>query len=483
MEHLPIEIRRKLFMLSDAIGLNVNMAAFLTLLLCNLCLAVVFKQLRNPLLRSFMSLSVGLGWCAFLYDIPSTVMLLVLSNIVYLCIVRALLSPAKFTVLAVAVLSGFHIYRMMVDYLGWSLDVTGPLMLFTAKYTMFAYDVEDGRRSNRGEALAVDQHIIETRERTCLVQVPTMFEFNVFVFDFLGVLAGPVFHIREYLDFINLRGDFAALEHVGLKRAVTQRFCTALVLGAVYGISGEIPALSFDYLWTKEHKQSIFIIRLLTVHFITFIGRMRYYFAWYMAETACLIAGLGYNPSNRNKFSRAQNAEISKVDWATCQSEAASHWNISISKWLRSCIYLRANEAPMPKSLHGKLGHRQYATLLTRFTSAFWHGFYPGYYLCFVSTVLQFEADSIARKYIRPLFTKTGATKPYWIYTLVGRIHTALCLNYYGSAFLVLSASAALEIWADLFYCIHIFNIATIVFVPFMCKRLPKMRPIAKKTN
>ena len=199
-----------------------------------------------------------------------------------------------------------------------------------------------------------------------------------------------------------------------------------------------------------------------------------------MADTACLIAGIGYNPTHREKFSRSQNAIVSKVDAANCQAEALSHWNMSIAKWLRCCVYLRASEAPLPSILKGVIGHRQYATILTRFVSAFWHGFYPGYYMAFMSTVLQSEADSISRKYIKPLFMKPNGTKPHWIYTLCGKIHTAFCLNVYGSAFLVLSASATLKIWSSVYFSIHLLNIATIVLVPIVCTKVFRVKLVSK---
>lgn len=37
-----------------------------------------------------------------------------------------------------------HIYRMSVDYMGWSLDFTGPQMILTMKLSMYAFDVYDG---------------------------------------------------------------------------------------------------------------------------------------------------------------------------------------------------------------------------------------------------------------------------------------------------------------------------------------------------
>ena len=37
-----------------------------------------------------------------------------------------------------------HIYRLYVDYMGWTLDFTGPQMLLTIKLTSLAYSLYDG---------------------------------------------------------------------------------------------------------------------------------------------------------------------------------------------------------------------------------------------------------------------------------------------------------------------------------------------------
>jgi lysophospholipid acyltransferase len=52
------------------------------------------------------------------------------------------------------------------------------------------------------------------------------------------------------------------------------------------------------------------------------------------------------------------------------------NWNINTNNWLRNYMYLRVT--PRGK----KPGFR--ASMATFVTSAFWHGFYPGYYLSFV---------------------------------------------------------------------------------------------------
>ena len=483
MEHLPIHIQQGFTTFGNLLGLNPSFAQFVALLLLNIVMGFSFRIMRGSGIRRFVSLSLGLLWTYCLYGPYNTLLLLLISVMVYCATVSKLLSPAMITMLAVGILSYFHISRMMSSYMSWTLDVTGSLMLMTAKFSMFAYDVSDGELSKQNLPLSPEPHVAEARSKTCIVRVPSLFDYCVYMFDFLGCIAGPVFHIREYLDFMYLRNEFASMSHTRAAIYVAlKRFLTGLIIGALFAASGMIPRLSFDYLETESFMAESLWMRIVLVHIATSAMRLKYYFAWYISDSACLLAGIGYSPSSRDKFSRSQNAIISKVDWANCQAEALTHWNISISRWLRSCIYLRASEAPLPGALKGKIGHRQYATILTRFVSAFWHGFYPGYYMAFFSTVLQSEADSIARKFIKPLFVKEGGTSPSWIYTLGGKIHTALCLNYYGAAFLVLSTAKGLHLWGSLYYYGHIINVLTIILVPVVFRKFVR-KPIAAKDS
>ncbi len=48
------------------------------------------------------------------------------------------------TILSIASLSVYHIYRMIVDYGNWTLDVSTILMPMVCKYSLFAYAYQDG---------------------------------------------------------------------------------------------------------------------------------------------------------------------------------------------------------------------------------------------------------------------------------------------------------------------------------------------------
>ncbi|WP_410961968.1 MBOAT family O-acyltransferase, partial [Salmonella sp. SAL4359] len=48
---------------------------------------------------------------------------------------------------------------------------------------------------------------------------------------------------------------------------------------------------------------------------------------------------------------------------------------------------------------------------VTNLVSAFWHGFYPGYYIAFAKASFEIDIFRQLRGKFRPMFTKTVANK------------------------------------------------------------------------
>lgn len=141
----------------------------------------------------------------------------------------------------------------------------------------------------------------------------------------------------------------------------------------------------------------------------TTIIRFKYYHAWSLADAINNNSGLGFNgyESDGNpKWNMITNINvisfevghdsmttfsgksrkiiffsffffsifIHRFKLATNLRDAISNWNMGTNQWLRLIVYER-----VPK---------KYGTLLTFSLSALWHGFYPGYYLTFISGAL-----------------------------------------------------------------------------------------------
>ena len=74
----------------------------------------------------------------------------------------------------------------------------------------------------------------------------------------------------------------------------------------------------------------------------------------------------------RNRY---ENVNFFKIESSSDFKSLISEWNVTTNTWLNQYIYQR-------------LGRTFSANLITYLVSAFWHGFYPGYYLTFIAGAL-----------------------------------------------------------------------------------------------
>ena len=106
---------------------------------------------------------------------------------------------------------------------------------------------------------------------------------------------------------------------------------------------------------------------------LTTIERAKYHHAWILADAVCNASGLGYD-KEKSTWDLTTNVRPFHFEYGLSLKESLDHWNIGTGKWLRYIIYERA--------------HVKVRTVLTYGVSAFWHGFYPGYYMTFMTGAL-----------------------------------------------------------------------------------------------
>jgi lysophospholipid acyltransferase len=131
---------------------------------------------------------------------------------------------------------------------------------------------------------------------------------------------------------------------------------------------------------TPAYGQISFLRRVWLLYMLGLVTRMKYYGVWSLTEGSCILSGIGYKgvdpKTGRADWGRLQNVKPLGVELAQNSHAYLGNWNINTNLWLRNYVYLRVT--PRGK----KPGFR--ASLATFVTSAFWHGFYPGYYMTFV---------------------------------------------------------------------------------------------------
>lgn len=392
-----------------------------------------------------------------------------------------------------------HIARQMANS-PRSVDVTGAQMVLVIKLSAFCWNVADG--------VLPEAELSDFQKDRRLTELPGLLDFAGYVFFFPGLMVGPAFDFAEYRRWLDTSMFDVPAAVEPAKKPPTRRRrriprsgtpAVLKLLGGLAWIFAFVRLSAYfphDVLLGDRYPEYGFLRRLLVLHMVGFTARAKYYGVWILAEGACILAGLGYNGVDpaTGKVSWDRLRHISPWGVETAQNTRAylEAWNINTNKWLRNYVYLRVT--PRGK----KPGFR--ASLATFTTSAFWHGFYPGYYLTFVlASFIQTVAKSTVppplllpflssfrssfffysspsstnhhpatrhkkrkkpdcRRHFRPFFLdpRTGAPLPAKrYYDVASWLTTQLTFSFAVAPFLILSLRGSLLAWARVhFYAV-----------------------------
>ena len=287
-----------------------------------------------------------------------------------------------------------HIHRQFADNPA-VLDITGVQMVLVMKLTAFCWNVQDGRLP--------DKELADFQRERAVAQLPSILDYAAYVLFFPSLFAGPAFDYVDYRRWIETTmfdvpagTDPSIKPKTRKKRRIPQSHIPATIK-LVTGLAWIFLFLQFspwynnDLVLSEQYLEYGFLRRVWLLEMLGFCTRMKYYGVWSLTEGACVLAGIGYNgvdpKTGKVDWNRLQNVNPLGVELAQNSRAYLENWNINTNHWLRNYMYLRVT----PKGK--KPGFR--ASLATFVTSAFWHGFYPGYYLSFVlAAFLQTVAKS-----------------------------------------------------------------------------------------
>jgi lysophospholipid acyltransferase len=227
--------------------------------------------------------------------------------------------------------------------------------------------------------------------------------FFFFKMFFPSLLAGPSFDYVDYQNWIETTmfqlppgTDPSKAPRVRKKRKIPRSGTPAMIKAAI-GLFWVLLFLKFSAWYHPmlvlgdDFMKHGFLKRVWYLQMLGFTTRLKFYGVWTLTEGACILSGMGYKgvdpKTGRVDWNRLQNVNPWGVETAQNSHAYLGNWNMNTNNWLRNYVYLRVT----PKGK--KPGFR--ASLATFVTSAFWHGFYPGYYLTFtLAAFLQAVAKS-----------------------------------------------------------------------------------------
>jgi len=322
-------------------------------------------------------------------------------------------------------------------------------MVLTQKLYMMAYNLYDGEVLAKGK----DSRAAKKCEKFALAKLPNLLEFLGYCFCFSNILSGPAYEFSTYAHACDgtllLKPDGKPRGKIPSNVWPTVRplLLSLLCLGSFVGLGMYFPMLDPEdpqkntpVILTDEFKAQPWITRYAYMWMSLVVVRQKYYFAWKNAEGANNIWYAGFegfdDEGNPKGWDICNNVNIWSFETAPNLQTLSREWNRRTSTWLNRYCYIRTN---------GNL-------VAVYSLSAFWHGFYPGYYMFFLSVPLLTVCERLGRKKISPHFSPNK----WSLYGISTIFATSLIVEYLISAFTLLDFHRSWENWKQHYFFGHI---------------------------
>eukprot|EP00187_Rhodella_violacea_P003740 CAMPEP_0174886970 /NCGR_PEP_ID=MMETSP0167-20121228/2193_1 /TAXON_ID=38298 /ORGANISM="Rhodella maculata, Strain CCMP736" /LENGTH=487 /DNA_ID=CAMNT_0016123217 /DNA_START=135 /DNA_END=1598 /DNA_ORIENTATION=+ len=435
----PTMLNDKIAELAASVGMDATDIKLFILMLLAYPTALMWRHIPGAYPKHLFSILVGVYFVHWF--IGHQWLHIVFSSL--LCYLSMLLLGPKAryfsAALALLYLAGGHIYRQYTDYLGWTMDFTMQHMVVIQKLSALAFNHYDGSAAGAKHATA------EQKSRS-VARLPNLIQFFAFIFMPSNILIGPGF---EYTDYINI-AEGTVVAPAGYVPALAALGKGFVLLGMFQVLTAYFPiwALLTDPKNLVNKTPLDFFTRWGKVWVGLFTYRCKYYFGWKIAEGAGILSGLGYagvdEKTGNPKFDNMENVDVVGFELSQSLRDASTAWNKTTNRWLRRYIYDRF---PAGMNLY-----------ITYFVSAFWHGFYPGYYMFFLTVAVATQVHRGFRRSMRPRFMladgKTpGPLKP--AYDVFSVLITSLTVNYFIMTFVTLAWNLSIGALKSFFFVGH----------------------------
>lgn len=348
-----------------------------------------------------------------------------------------------------------HIIRQYTDPDGYTIDITGAIMMLTQRLSTLAFSLRDGAQP---EGTTTEQ------QRDAVKEQPDALTYFAYMFDFHEILAGPLITYNEFLRIAEGRnlqsGKPAPSPHREVLRKVGYVILNAMLILFV------VPKLTDVELLSSWFSELPFFTKLLYLNVFSFLSRVQYYLVWKMSEAVCNSSGYGFyvTPEGEERWDGADNIHIFKLETGPSLKVVLDNWNVSTQRWLKHVCYDRKVQSK---------------TVMTFFISAVWHGFYPGYFLSFMTCSLFVMSSRKIRRCVRPRVVKGPLSQ--MLYDVVTFAFSSSFLAYTTAPFVMLQFGKAWHLWREMYFFGHI--LALLAFaVPYILPP-PRTAVASKETE
>ncbi len=380
------------------LGLPDDQTRFLISMIISFPLGYINHFIHGYFIRLLYSIIIGLvlQYYFFKNEILETVLCLV-GNIIIIKFSDPKKSGLFCTIFSFIHLSYLNLKIIIYDYGSWKMDITTICMMNLCKHSAYAYNYQDTVEITENSDI---EESVKTRRKINSVKEFKILEYIGYIYFYPTALMGPFLEFSDYINFIKEENDYQYIPKLKCFLDSLKSIIYAVLFGAIYVIFKNYSSVNFyfnnldfannndsqkflNFFSLKEFKNpsEISFYHKIIFYSLLMFQKYKYFVAFFLSEGCCIASGVAYN-KNDDKNNKIKNIEISVIEnfLSVNISKFFQNWNISVHNWLKNYIFLRIYKKSQD---YKDLSKMQKAKNYTFIISAFWHGFYPCYYIVF----------------------------------------------------------------------------------------------------
>ncbi|ELP94218.1 O-acyltransferase domain containing protein, putative [Entamoeba invadens IP1] len=364
-------------------------------------------------------------------------------------------------------LSLVHLHKVLSVGVLYKLAFDTVHMMFVIRFSTFCWSVADANSDQ--------ETLCEHRKKMQIKTYPTLTEYFGYVFFFPGIFSGPSLEFNNYMDFITMK-QFekmpAEKKEGNLPIIPLDVFARRLGAGIAFYMLVWVVSIfepkQIEYYVLNEKDTTSFWFKMFCIWYTGEICLSKYIGTWYVADAMSIVGGFGYSGEKDGKsvWKNFLNLDFPTFYLSTSFRNSIFLWNRNVQSWLANYVYL---------NLEGTI-FDSWKTVITNLVSAFWHGFYAGYYISFGTLALHTETSKLIFKKLTPYVAyKSNNNKTVMsIYNTILIVYTNYSVKYNFAPFFVMNFWTAWEIFKQTYFCIHLITLGLFVWLTFAPPRVPK---------
>jgi lysophospholipid acyltransferase len=241
------------------------------------------------------------------------------------------------------------------------------------KFSAFAFAYQDAYNYSK------NNESISENQKKYMIKEFSILEYFSYIFFVSTSIMGPFFEFKDFIDFIYLRENYSKIPSSIIP--AIQRLATGFMWYGFYsylsGFGNPKNLIDAKNEFTFYQKVFFFVCGLSQ--------EWKYLGGFCLAESGIIACGLSYNSEKQDvvikaeRWDKIKSISIRKLMSVNRVTTFFHYWNMSIHSFLKKYVYLRVI------SYNPKKPQKLMAALITFFCSAIWHGYYPAYFVTFLS--------------------------------------------------------------------------------------------------